>query len=150
MKLSETIAPKRINLNLKATTRDGVLEELVRLLHLKKPARLALLKTLQAREELGSTALSDGIAIPHCRSLVISKTLVAVGRSVRGVRFSPTRRKLTKLFFLIVAPPVGEPADYLIALGSVARVARAMGGDKRANALKTPRQFIDLVKELEE
>jgi PTS system nitrogen regulatory IIA component len=150
MKLSETIAPKRISLNLKATTKDGVLEELVRLLHLKKPARLTLLKTLQAREEMGSTALGDGIAIPHCRSLVISKTLVAVGRSARGVKFNPSRRKLTRLFFLIVAPPVGEPADYLITLGAVAHVAHALSSDKRVRTLKTPRQFIDLVKELEE
>jgi PTS system nitrogen regulatory IIA component len=150
MKLSETIAPKRINLNLKATTRDGILEELVSLLRLKKPARLALLQTLQAREELGSTALGDGIAIPHCRSLVIGKMLVAVGRSPRGVNFNPATIKLTKLFFLIVAPPVGEPADYLIVLGSVARVARVLAGDKRVKTLKTPRQFIALLKELDE
>jgi mannitol/fructose-specific phosphotransferase system IIA component (Ntr-type) len=150
MKLSEAITPKRISLDLKATTKDGILEELVRLLHLKRPARLALLQTLQAREELGSTALGDGIAIPHCRSLVISKTLVAVGRSQRGVRFNPPARRLTKLFFLIVAPPVGEHADYLIVLGSVARMARLLAEDKRIRTVKTPRQLIGLVKELEE
>jgi mannitol/fructose-specific phosphotransferase system IIA component (Ntr-type) len=150
MKLSETITPKRINLNLKATTRDATLEELVRLLHLKPPARKALIQTLQAREELGSTALGDGIAIPHCRSLVVSKLLVAVGRSQRGVSFNPAQRKRTKLFFLIVAPPAGDAADYLIVLGSIARVARRLAVEKRVKSVKTVRQFISLVKELEE
>jgi PTS system nitrogen regulatory IIA component len=149
MKLSEAIAPERINLKLSATTRDGVLEELVRLLHLKKPARKALIKTLQAREELGSTALGDGIALPHCRSLVISKTLVAFGRSQKGIKFNPDQRKRTRLFFIVVAPPLGDPADYLIVLGSIARVARLLAGEKRAKTVKTARQFIDLVKELE-
>jgi mannitol/fructose-specific phosphotransferase system IIA component (Ntr-type) len=150
MKLSETIAPSRISLNLKATSRDEALEELVKLLHLKTPARNALIKTLQAREELGSTALGLGIAIPHCRSLVVSKTLVAVGRSVKGVKFNRGQRKKTKLFFLIVAPPIGDPTDYLIVLGSVAQVARRLAEDKRIASVKTPRQLISLVKELEE
>ena len=117
MKLSETITPKRINLNLSATTRDAVLEELVGLLHLKPPARKALLQTLQAREELGSTSVGNGVAIPHCRSLVVGKVLVAIGRSVRGIRFRSSDRKRVRLFFLIVAPPLGDLGDYLIILG---------------------------------
>jgi PTS system nitrogen regulatory IIA component len=150
MNLSETITPKKINLNLAATTRDGVLEELVRLLRLKAPARKALVKTLKSREDLGSTAVGEGIAIPHCRSLVVSRMLVAVGRSKRGVNFKAADRKRTKLFFLIVAPPVGDPGDYLIVLGSIARVARLLAKDRRAMKVKTARQFVDLVKELEE
>ena len=150
MKLSETITPKRINLKLTATTRDDILEELVGLLHLKPPARRALLQTLQAREEIGSTAVGDGIAIPHCRSLVVGDVLVAVGRSVRGVNFRASDRKRVKLFFLIVAPPVGDPGDYLIVLGSIAQVARLLAKDKRLKAVTTARQFIDLLKELEE
>lgn len=149
MKLSEIITPKRINLNLTATARDCILEELIGLLHLKTPARKALLQTLQAREELGSTAVGGGIAIPHCRSLVISEVLVAVGRSVRGVSFKASDRKRVKLFFLIVAPPAGDPGDYLIVLGSIAQVARLLAKDKRLKAVTTARQFIGLVEELE-
>ena len=149
MKLSETITPKRINPNLAATTRDGILEELVRLLHLKPPARKALVKTLQAREELGSTAVGNGVAIPHCRSMVVGKMLVSVGRALRGVNFNSAGRKRTKLFFLIVAPPVGDPGEYLIVLGSIAQAARLLAEDKRVKTVKTARQFINLVEELE-
>jgi PTS system nitrogen regulatory IIA component len=150
MKLSETITPKRINLDLTAAARDDVLEELVGLLHLKSPARKALLQTLQAREEIGSTAVGGGIAIPHCRSLVVGEVLVAVGRSARGINFRASDRKRVKLFFLIVAPPAGDPGDYLIVLGSIARLARLLAKDKRLKAVTTARQFIALVEELEE
>ena len=149
MKLSKIITPKRVNLNLKSTTKDDVLEELVRMLRLNAHARRTLLQTLRAREELGSTGVGNGIAIPHCRSLVVSKVLVAVGRSMRGVNFKSMDRKRAFLFFLVVAPPVGDPGDYLIALGSIAQVARVLSKDKRFKKVRDFRQFMKLVKELE-
>jgi PTS system nitrogen regulatory IIA component len=151
MNLSEIIIPKRINLNLKATTRDGVLQELVKLLNLKTAASETILQTLRAREELGSTGIGKGIAVPHCRSLVVSKVVVAVGRSKTGVRFKSIDRRKAFLFFLIVAPPVGDPpGDYLIALGTVAEGARRLAADKRYKKVRDVRQFMSLVEELEE
>jgi mannitol/fructose-specific phosphotransferase system IIA component (Ntr-type) len=151
MKLSEIIIPKRINLNLKSTTKDGVLEELVKLLNLDPHARETILQTLRAREELGSTGIGKGVAIPHCRSLVVSKFVVAVGRSKAGVSFKSIDNRKAFLFFLIVAPPVGDPpGDYLIALGTVAQWARLLARDKRFKKLRDIRQFMKLVEELEE
>jgi mannitol/fructose-specific phosphotransferase system IIA component (Ntr-type) len=150
MKLSELVTAKRLNLDLKSTTKDGVLEELVRLLSLRNPARETLLKTLQAREELGSTGVGKGIAIPHCRSLVVSKVTVAVGRSKKGISFKSMDRRRAYLFFLIVAPPVSDPAgDYLIALGKIAQAARLLAADKGYKKVKGPKQFIKLIEELE-
>ena len=149
MKLSELVTAKRINLDLKATTKDGVLEELVRLLRLSKPARETLLNTLRSREELGSTGVGKGIAIPHCRSLVVSEVIVAVGRSKKGISFRSMDKKRAYLFFLIVAPPVGDPSDYLIALGKVAQAARLLSEDKRIKKVRGPKQFTSLLEELE-
>lgn len=150
MKLSDLVTADLINLNLASTTRDGVLEELVKLLRLRPPARRALLKTLIVREELGSTAVGPGVAIPHCRSLVVSKVRVAVGRSTKGVNFNSMDRKRTYLFFLIVAPPIGDPGDYLIALGTVAQAARAISKERRFKSVKGPAQFIKMIRELDE
>jgi mannitol/fructose-specific phosphotransferase system IIA component (Ntr-type) len=150
MKLSEIITPKRVNLDLKGRTKDEILEELVKLLRLRAPGRENLLKTLRAREELGSTGLGKGIAIPHCRSLVVSETQIAVGRSGRGVSFQSMDRKRAHLFFLIVAPPMGDPGDYLIALGAVAQMAKRIAKDKRFKSISQPRRFIKLIKELED
>jgi mannitol/fructose-specific phosphotransferase system IIA component (Ntr-type) len=149
MKLSEIITPKKVNLNLKSTAKDDVLEELVKLFRLNAHARHTLLQTLRAREELGSTGVGNGIAIPHCRSLVVSKVRVAVGRSKRGVSFKSMDGKRAFLFFLVVAPPVGDPGDYLIALGSIAQVARLLSKDKRFKKVRDIRQFMKLVKEFE-
>ena len=150
MKLSEIIVPKRINLNLKATTKDGVLEELVKLLGLGTHVRDTILQTLRAREELGSTGIGKGVAIPHCRSLVVSKITVAVGRSKAGVSFKSVDKKKAFLFFLIVAPPVGNPpGDYLVALGTIAQAARLLAEDKRFKKIRDIRQFMKLMEELE-
>jgi PTS system nitrogen regulatory IIA component len=149
MKLSEIVSPNLVNLSLRARTKNGVLRELVKQLRLSKPASKALLQTLCSREELGSTGVGKGIAIPHCRTLVVSKLLVAVGRSTQGVSFKSMDRKRAFLFFLIVAPPIGDPSEYLIALGTVAQVARLLARDSRTKKVKSAKQFIDLVKELE-
>ena len=150
MKLSHILKPERVSLDLRATTKQGILRELVKLLDLSTPAQKNLLSTLVAREDLGSTGVGNGIAIPHCRSLVVGDLVVAVGRSKAGVNFQSMDGKRAYLFFLIVAPPVGDPSQYLIALGKVAQAASRISKDKRVKGLKQRKQFMDLVKELEE
>ena len=150
MKLSELVDPRLINLSLESTTKDAVLEELVKLLRLSAPAGNALIQTLRAREDLGSTGVGHGIAIPHCRSLVVSKLHVLVGRSKRGIPFKSMDRKRAFLFFLIVAPPVGDPGEYLIALGAVAQAAKSLARDRRVKKVKDAMEFIELIEEIEE
>jgi mannitol/fructose-specific phosphotransferase system IIA component (Ntr-type) len=149
MKISEILSPERINLDLKATTKEGVLRELVKLLKLSTAAQKSLLATLITREELGSTGVGSGIAIPHCRSLVAGELVVAIGRSRTGVNFRSMDGKRAYLFFLIVAPPLGDPSQYLIALGKVAQAASRISKDKRVKDFKQRKQFMDLVAELE-
>ena len=150
MKLSEILSPERVNLDLRATTKAEVLRELVKLLKLSCPAQKNLTSTLLSREELGSTGVGNGIAIPHCRSLIVSELVVAVGRSRSGINFQSMDGKRASLFFLIVASPVGDPSQYLIALGKIAQVASRLSKDKRLKTVKQRKQFLELVKELEE
>jgi mannitol/fructose-specific phosphotransferase system IIA component (Ntr-type) len=116
---------------------------------LSTAAQKSLLTTLVSREELGSTGVGNGIAIPHCRSLVVGELVVAIGRSRTGVSFQSMDGKRAYLFFLIVAPPLGDPSRYLIALGKVAQVASKISKDKRIKDLKQRKQAVDLVVELE-
>ena len=149
MNLSNIVLPKKINLDLKATTKEAVIEELVQMLRLSGPASKTLVATLLTREYLGSTGVGNGIAIPHCRSLVVSRVRVVVARSKRGVSFKSIDKKRARLFFLVVAPPVGDPSDYLIVLGQIAQVAKKLAKDKRLPKVKTAHELIDLIKELE-
>lgn len=149
MNLSDIVLPKKINLDLRATTKEAVIEELVKMLRLSGPASKTLAATLLTREYLGSTGVGNGIAIPHCRSLVVSRVRVVVARSKRGVSFKSIDRKRAKLFFLVVAPPIGDPSDYLIVLGKIAQVAKNLAKDRRLPKIKTAQELIDLIKELE-
>jgi len=150
MKLSEILSPKKIKLDLKAKDKPEVLRELVKMLKLPSPAAQTLVSTLIARENLGSTAVGGGIAIPHCRSVVVSKVRVAVGRTEKPIDYDAPDGKKVSLFFLIVAPPVGSPGDYLLVLGAVAQVAKQLAKDRRLRKVSTPEEFLSLIKEAEE
>jgi mannitol/fructose-specific phosphotransferase system IIA component (Ntr-type) len=150
MKLSEKLSQDRISLDIRSTSKDGVLKELVKLLDLSSGAQKSLASTLASREDLGSTGVGNGIAIPHCRSLVVGELMVAIGRSKTGVNFQSMDGKRANLFFLIVAPPSGDPSEYLIALGKIALVAGRLAKDKRLKTVKQRKQMLDIIKELEE
>ncbi|HVT38136.1 MAG TPA: PTS sugar transporter subunit IIA, partial [Gemmatimonadaceae bacterium] len=87
MELREFFSEDAVKLDLEGTTKDDVLKELIGLLGLDEKNQGMLFKMLKRRENLGSTGIGRGIAIPHCRSLVVSKLRVAFGRKRAGVDF---------------------------------------------------------------
>ncbi len=148
MNLTSLLRPDRINLDLKARRKPEVLRELVAMVS-KDNAEL-LLQTLMKREELGSTGIGKGIAIPHGRSLLIDKLEMAVGRSTKGVDYEAIDKKPAHLFFLIMAPPQDPGNQYLITLGRVAMVCQELTKKKRIFDPQTPEEFIELVRALED
>ncbi len=148
MKLSSLLKKDRINLSLTSETKEDVLRELVSMIK-KGEVQDVLFSSLIKREQLGSTGIGKGIAIPHCRSLVVNKLEIAIGRSEKGVDFDAVDNKPVHLFFLIVAPPQDKGNQYLITLGKVAMLAQEMIKNKLIFKPSTPEEFIKLVKELE-
>src|SRR6266536_3826614 len=106
MELREFFSQDAVKLELESTSKDDVLKELIALLKLDDKSQGMLFKMLKRRENLGSTGSGRGIAIPHCRSLVVSKLRVAFGRKREGVDFKAIDEKPVNFFFLIVAPPI--------------------------------------------
>ena len=149
MNLTSLLRPDRINLDLKAKKKPEALRELVSLVRQGDDADM-LLQTLLKREELGSTGIGKGIAIPHGRSLLIDKLEMAVGRSSKGVEFDSIDKKPANLFFLIMAPPQDPGNQYLITLGRVAMVCQELTKKKRIFDPQTPEEFIELIRTLEE
>ncbi len=124
MRFSSLLDQKLIKLNLSTRTKNGVLKELVGLIDLDPSVKPILLETLLRREGLGSTGIGRGIAIPHCRTLLVKDPTICVGRSKRGIEFDSLDKKPVHLFFLVVAP-YQEPGNrYLITLGKIAQIAR--------------------------
>ena len=147
MQLREFFSEDSINLHLASTTKDDVLNELVSLLKLDEKADATLHKMLRRRETLGSTGIGQSIAIPHCRSLVVTKLRVAFGRKLEGLDFGAIDGKPVHYFFLIVAPPLEVSNQYLPVLGKIAQFAKEADVPDRLARLNTPQEFLKLLEE---
>ncbi|HRN54314.1 MAG TPA: PTS sugar transporter subunit IIA, partial [Gemmatimonadaceae bacterium] len=124
MELREFFSEDAIQLELAGSTKDDILKELIGLLRLPEKDEATLFKMLKRRENLGSTGMGRGIAIPHCRSMVVSKLRVAFGRKKAGVDFKALDDKPVHFFFLIVAPPLEVSNQYLPVLGKIAQFSK--------------------------
>lgn len=147
MELRDFFSEDAIKLELEGTSKDEILKELIDLLGLDDKSEGMLFKMLKRRENLGSTGIGRGIAIPHCRSLVVSKLRVAFGRKSGGVDFKAIDEKPVYFFFLIVAPPLEVSNQYLPVLGKIAQFSKEPDVPERLLKLKEPREFMKLLEE---
>lgn len=147
MELRDFFSEDAIKLELESTEKDDILSELISLLKLDEKSEAMLFKMLKRRENLGSTGIGRGIAIPHCRSLVVNQLRVAFGRKSEGVDFKAIDTKPVYFFFLIVAPPLEVSNQYLPVLGKIAQFSKEADVPERLLALKDPKEFIELLKE---
>jgi mannitol/fructose-specific phosphotransferase system IIA component (Ntr-type) len=147
MQLREFFSADAVSLELQGEAKDDILKELIRLLRLDEPSEAMLFKMLKRREELGSTGIGRGIAIPHSRSLVVSKLRVAFGRKATGVDYKSIDNQPAKFFFLIVAPPLEVSNQYLPVLGKIAQFAKEEDVPRRLLEITTPEQFLGLIEE---
>lgn len=145
--LRDFIDESTIDLDLDGDTRDDILRELVDLLDIDARSSATLYKMLKRRENLGSTGIGHGIAIPHCRSLAVDRLRVAFARKPSGVDFRAVDGAPVHHFFLIVAPPLEVTNQYLPVLGRVAQFARHPDTARRLGELDTPRAFLALLGE---
>ncbi|MDQ6831249.1 MAG: PTS sugar transporter subunit IIA [Gemmatimonadota bacterium] len=147
MELRQFFTEDAIKLELESNNKDDLLKELISLLKLDDKSEGMLFKMLKRRENLGSTGIGRGIAIPHCRSLVVSKLRVAFGRKTAGVDFKAIDEKPVHFCFLIVAPPLEVSNQYLPVLGKIAQFSKEPDVPQRLLALKEPREFLALLEE---
>lgn len=124
MKLGEFLTEENIKLNLASKKKAGVIGELVELLSVGERIKSMLKDNLLKREKMGSTGVGKGIAIPHCRSVLVDKLTVIIGRSKRGIDYDAQDGKPVHLLFLIVAPPQPQPLEYLVILGEIAKLSK--------------------------
>jgi PTS system nitrogen regulatory IIA component len=147
MKLREFFTPEAVSLNLASENKDDLLKELVSLMRLDEKAEAILFKTLKRRENLGSTGIGKGIAIPHCRSLVVNRLRLAYGRKPQGIDFKAIDGAPVYNFFLIVAPPLEVSNQYLPVLGKIAQFAKDPEVPERLQEITSPAEFMKLLEE---
>ena len=147
MPLRELFSENSIDLNLRQTGKDEILEEMIDLLHLDDSASATLLKVAKRRENLGSTGVGRGVAIPHCRSPVVDRLRLAFGRTQAGVDYQGIDNLPVHFLFLIVAPPLEVSNQYLPVLGKIAQFVKEPDVPDRLAAVRTAEEFLALLDE---
>ena len=124
MRIDDFLAEDMVVSALEGRKKDDVIEELAEVVSRHHPEidHWRLVGALQDRERLNSTALGEGVAIPHGRLPGVKRVVAAFGRSPQGVDFNSLDGKPTHLFFLLVAPEDSAGAH----LKALARISRLL------------------------
>lgn len=146
MKLLEFFALEEIDLDIAAEGKEEALKELIELLSVNEKGD-ELFRLLKKRENLGSTGIGKGVAIPHCRSLVVDRLRVAYGRKPDGLDFDAVDHLPVHHIFLIVAPPVEISNQYLPVLGKIAQFCKNPKNLLRLDEISSPEEFFRVMEQ---
>jgi mannitol/fructose-specific phosphotransferase system IIA component (Ntr-type) len=150
--LTDAMDPAAVKLSLGGPHRDAVLGELVDLipeLRTNLEGRQTLLRAVQEREQMHSTGIGDGIALPHARNALVglvSRPMIVFGRHDKGVAYGAIDDQPVRLFFLLVATNVTQHLQFLAQLSRVLRDPRLRDGLLTAT---TPAKAIALLRDAE-
>ncbi|WP_122640507.1 PTS fructose transporter subunit IIABC [Romboutsia sp. Marseille-P6047] len=150
MKITDLIDKKSINLNLKSSNKPDVIDELVELmddsgnLNNKDEYKKAIL----SREELSTTGIGEGIAIPHAKTKAVNKAYLATGVSKEGIDYEAFDGSLAHLFFMIAAPD-GANDTHLQVLARLSTILMDEEFRKKLINASSKDEFIELINEKE-
>jgi mannitol/fructose-specific phosphotransferase system IIA component (Ntr-type) len=152
LSLGDLLSSATINLDLKSPDRDAVLSELINQVpqFAQRPeARQTLLRALREREQLHSTGIGDGVALPHARNALVGlvdRPIIVFGRHKQGIPYDAIDLVPARLFFLLVPPTVTQ---HLAVLARLTRVLRDRKLRRGLLAAERPEQVIALIREAE-
>lgn len=153
MKFSDFIHTNAIQADLKSGTKDSVIEELVQSLldsgQIQADQRDDIVAAIMKREELGSTGIGRGVAVPHTKHPSVEKLVGTVGVSSDGVDFDSLDGEPVQLFFLLISPPE-RPGDHLRALENISRQLRDETFCRFLKQSKTPVDINQLLQEADD
>ena len=146
MKISDLLIKERINLDVQSTDKENVIRELAKLHDntgvLEDYEGYVL--ALNEREEQSSTALEDGIAIPHAKTEYVKYPALVMGRSTKGIDYDSMDGEPSTLFFMIAAPEGANNAH----IETLARLTQLLLDDDFKKSLEnaqTPEEVINIV-----
>ena len=150
MKFADFLNKQAIKADLQASAKEGVIRELVDSLvaagDIKADEQEGIVQAIKKREELGSTGIGRGVAVPHTKHPSVDRLVGAVGVSAEGVDFDSLDGEKVQLFFLLISPP-DRPGDHLRARENISRQLR---DDTFCRFLKQSKSADDVQQLLEE
>ena len=123
MKISEILDKRGIKINLEAATKEETLKELVGILAQVENIgdQKSIVKALLERENLGSTGIGQGIAIPHGKTDKVNRLVAVLGTSKKGINFDALDNQPVNLVMLFLVPQ-GQFQKHLHTLANIAKL----------------------------
>ena len=151
VKIAQLLDPAAIVAELRGNGKEEVLAELTDSLVSAYPAlqRDEVIRVLLEREQLGSTGIGDGVAIPHGKLKKLDRQLIAFGLSRKGVEFDAMDGKPAKLFFLLIAPE-DAVGIHLKTLARISKLLKTSMVRERLQAAADRQQIHRIIAEEEE
>jgi PTS system fructose-specific IIA component/PTS system nitrogen regulatory IIA component len=150
MKFADFVCREAVRADLAAVEKEGVIREMAQaLLDAEKIAKNeyeSIVKAILKREELGSTGIGRGVAVPHTKHPGVDRLVATVGVSRDGVDFKSLDGEKVHLYFLLISPP-DRPGDHLRALENISRQLRDDTFCKFLKQAKTSEEILHLLDE---
>lgn len=151
MILSDFLSPQRVQIPLQNTEKSALLRELVSLVvkaeGLEKDEE-EIFRAVQSREEVLSTGIGDGVALPHAKSEAVPDLIVAAGVAPQPVDFDALDGRPVQILFLLLAPEQAMGL-HIKALSRISRLLRQESLRQRLIAASDAGEFVRIVQEAE-
>jgi len=150
MKFSDFVKTESIRAELAAIDKEGVIRELIESLiaagQLSAENKEAIAEAILKREELGSTGIGRGIAVPHTKHPCVEQPIGTVGISTHGIEFQSLDGEPVQLFFMLISPP-DRPSDHLRALENISKQLQDETFCRFLKQSKTPADIQQILEE---
>src|SRR5438876_3721858 len=153
MKFADFVSTDAIRAKLAADDKEGVIREMTQ--SLADAGKVAageldgIVRAIMKREELGSTGIGRGVAVPHTKHASVNRLVGTVAVSQAGVDFDSLDGEKVQLFFLLISPP-DRPGDHLRALENISRQLRNDTFCRFLKQAKTSDDVLNLLAEADE
>jgi nitrogen PTS system EIIA component len=150
MKLCDFVVPGAVLPDLQANAKDVAIRKMVASLKeaggISEADEESIVAAILKREELGSTGIGNGVAVPHTKHPSVNKLIATVALNKGGVDFASLDGEPVYILFLLVSPP-DRPGDHLRALESISRHLRNQNFCRFLRQSNSQSDVLDLLKE---
>ena len=144
--LADLLTEQQVILRLRSRRPANAIREIVDVLasdisgrKIAKPE--AFLKEVLAREQRHQSVVEDGVVFPHARTDLVDEIVIGVGRSRAGISFGENQQRANLIF--VIGVPERWLSDYLVCVGTLARLVKDETIRSRLLNAETPREFIE-------
>ena len=153
MKFKDFVVPSAISIALRSEEKRPAIREMIEAL--RDAGSVAgedvdsIVRAIMKREEVGSTGIGKGVAVPHAKHPKVKRIIGTVARSVKGVEFNALDGQPVKLVFLLISPP-DAPGPHIMALERIFTLLKNDDFCRFALASERPSDMMELLKEADQ